>query len=229
MRIDIITLFPEMLRGSLDSSIIGRAQNRKLVDINLVNLRDFATDRHATVDDSPCGGGAGMVLKADILSQAVDQLRSGNELVLLLTPQGRQFTQPLAGSLAEQSHLIMVCGHYEGVDERVRQALVDVEISIGDYVLTNGSLAAWVVTDAVVRLIPGVLGSAESAETDSFADRGLLEYPHYTRPAVVREMPVPEILLSGDHVRIDKWRREQARIRTVSRRPDIIITNLHGG
>ncbi len=221
MRIDIITIFPAMFRGPLTESIIKRAQDRGQVEINLIDLRDFTTDKHRTVDDRPYGGGAGMVMKPEPLFQAVESCRRDDSKVILLCPQGDQFVQAKARTLATESHLIMVCGHYEGIDERVRLDLVDEEISIGDYVLTNGNLGAMVVTDAVVRLLPGVLGCEDSVVEESFSD-GLLEYPQYTRPEVFRGRPVPDVLLSGNHQAIADWRRAQALERTRRRRPDLL-------
>lgn len=222
MRIDVITLFPAVFSGPFNESIVGRAQEQGLVEINLINLRDFARDRRGTVDDAPFGGGAGMLLRPDVLADAIESVRGIDSLVLLMSPQGQPFSQPMAAGLAERCHLIIVCGHYEGVDERIRQVLIDKEISIGDYVLTSGNLAAMVVCDAVVRLLPGSLGSAESAMFDSFSDQQLLEYPHYTRPAEFRGMRVPEELLSGDHGKVEAWRRRQSLLRTIGRRPDLI-------
>ena len=222
MRLDIITLFPGICAGPLNESILKRAQDRDLVSLRLINLRDFARDRHRTVDDRPFGGGAGMVLKPEPLSAAIESVKTPEARVVLLTPQGERFTQTTAQRLAAERHLILVCGHYEGVDERVRQSLIDKEISIGDYILTNGGLAAAVVADAVIRLLPGVLGCADSTEAESFGQDGLLEYPHYTRPAEFRGMRVPEILLSGNHDQIETWRREQKLVRTAGRRPDLL-------
>lgn len=222
MRVDIITLFPGMFAGPMTESILGRARKNGVVEINLINLRDFAEDRRGTVDDAPFGGGAGMVLKPEPLFKAVEATVSAASRVIFMTPQGVPFRQATARRLAGETHLVIVCGHYEGIDERVRECLVDEEISIGDYVLTNGALAAMVVVDAVVRLLPGALGSAESAETDSFGEQNLLDYPEYTRPAEFRGMRVPEVLLSGDHGRIEKWRQQQAMQRTVARRPDLL-------
>ncbi len=226
MRIDIISLFPEMFEVPFSTSILGRARRQGIVDIELINLRQFATDRRGTVDDAPFGGGAGMVLKPEPLFAAVESV-AGPKKVVLLTPQGRPFNQAIARQLAGEPHLVMVCGHYEGVDERVREALVDDELSIGDYVLTNGTLAAMVVVDAVVRLLPGALGSEDSAGSDSFGIDGLLEHPHYTRPAEFRGLKVPEVLLSGNHERIAAWRRQQSLARTAARRPDL-TSSLHG-
>ncbi|MDD5599603.1 MAG: tRNA (guanosine(37)-N1)-methyltransferase TrmD [Victivallaceae bacterium] len=220
MQIDIITLFPDIFFGPLAESIVGRAVKNGLVKINTVNLRDYAHDERGTVDDKPYGGGPGMLLKAEPLFEVVEALKTDNSLVILTSPQGQSFNQQTANELKDYEHLIFVCGHYEGVDERVRAALIDRELSIGDYILTSGNLAAMVMTDAVVRLLPGVLGSDASSEDESFS-HGLLEYPQYTRPPEYRGMKVPEILLSGDHGKIAGWRREQAEERTRIRRPDL--------
>jgi tRNA (guanine37-N1)-methyltransferase len=220
MKIDVLTLFPEMFAGPLDVSIVQRARTGGLLELRIYNLRDYTHDRHKTVDDKPFGGGPGMVLKPEPLFEAVEHLANDRTHVILLTPVGRTFNQAMARELAQREHLLFICGSYEGVDERVREALVDEEISIGDFVLTNGGLPAMVVIDAVTRLLPGVLGDDESASDESFS-QGLLEYPHYTRPAEFRGMKVPEILLSGHHAEIGKWRAEQAVERTVQRRPDL--------
>jgi tRNA (guanine37-N1)-methyltransferase len=219
--LDFITIFPAMFTGPFNESIMKRACEKGLVQLNLIDLREFTSDRHRTVDDRPYGGGAGMVMKPEPLFAAVDNRRRTDSRVILLTPQGQPFTQAHADGLAKRAHLILICGHYEGVDERVRTGLVDEEISIGDYVLTNGNLAAMVVADAVVRLLPGVLGCGQSTVEESF-NRGLLEYPQYTRPDNYRGMKVPEILLSGDHGKIEEWRHQAARQRTRERRPDLI-------
>src|SRR6266567_5347253 len=221
MKIDVLTLFPEMFTGPLDVSIVQRARTTGVLDLRIRNLRDYTHDRHKTVDDKPFGGGPGMVLKPEPLFEAVENLANDRTQVILLTPVGRTFNQAIARELAEREHLLFICGSYEGVDERVREALVDDEISIGDYVLTNGGLPAMLVIDAVTRLLPGALGDDESASDESFS-QGLLEYPHYTRPAEFRGMKVPDILLSGHHAEIEKWRREQARMRTAQRRPDLL-------
>jgi tRNA (guanine37-N1)-methyltransferase len=223
MKFDILTIIPELLRGPLDESILKRAQEKKLVEICVRNLRDWTHDKHRTTDDRPFGGGPGMVMKPEPIFEAVEELKRGSPeaWVVMLTPQGRRFDQQAARELAARKHVIMICGHYEGVDERVREALVDEEISIGDYVLTNGALAAMVVVDATVRLVPGVLGHADSAKDESFSN-GWLEYPQYTRPAEFRGMTVPETLLSGDHAAIAQWRAEQSRQRTRKRRPDLL-------
>lgn len=216
-----MTLFPRIVEGPLEESILKRARERGLVAIRVHNLRDFAHDKHRVVDDKPFGGGPGMVLKPEPIFEAVETLRRPESRVVLMCPQGRRLTQAVARELAQLPHLLILCGHYEGVDERVREALVQDEISIGDYVLTNGALAAAVLIDAVVRLLPGALGDETSATSDSFTN-GLLEGPQYTRPAEFRGMRVPEVLLSGNHEEIARWRREQALRRTAQRRPDLL-------
>ena len=210
-----------MFAGPLDVSIVRRARTTGLLELQIHNLRDFTHDRHQTVDDRPFGGGPGMVLKPEPIFEAVEKLADAQTRVILTAPTGRPFTQAIARELAGYAHLLFICGSYEGVDERVREALVHDELSIGDYVLTNGGLAAMVVIDAVTRLLPGALGDEESALQESFS-HGLLEYPHYTRPAEFRGMKVPEILLSGHHAEIEKWRAEQAKARTKTRRPDLL-------
>jgi len=220
LQIDIITLFPDIFFGPLAESIIGRAVKSGLVKINTVNLRDYTHDERGTVDDKPYGGGPGMLLKVEPLFEAIEDLKTEKSLVILTSPQGQSFDQQTASELKTYEHLIFVCGHYEGVDERVRTTLIDREISIGDYILTSGNLAAMVMTDAIVRLLPGVLGCDASSEDESFS-KGLLEYPQYTRPPEFRDMKVPEILLSGDHGKIAQWRNEQAETRTRDRRPDL--------
>ncbi len=220
LQIDIVTIFPRMLDGILGESILKRAQDAGLVRIRCVNLRDYATGAHLTTDDRPYGGGPGMVMKPEPVFKAVDDLRRPESRVILMTPQGAPFKQATALALSKEAHLIVLCGHYEGVDERIREALVDQEISIGDYVLTNGVLAAGVVVDAVVRLLPGALGGEGAAEDESFTT-GRLEYPQYTRPPVYRGMGVPEILTSGNHAEIAKWRLAQSIARTKARRPDL--------
>ncbi len=222
MQIDIITLFPEIFFGPFAESIIGRAVKQGIVDIRTVDLRKYTHDNRKTVDDKPYGGGPGMLMKLEPLLEAVDDLRREDTIVILTSPQGEPFKQRIAGELSQLKHIIFICGHYEGVDQRVRDGLIDRELSIGDYVLTSGNLAAMVMTDAIVRLLPGVLGSPESEIDESFSD-GLLEYPQYTRPPVFRGMKVPEILLSGNHAAIDKWRHEQAVIKTKSVRPDLMV------
>ncbi|ANS73961.1 tRNA (guanine-N1)-methyltransferase [Paenibacillus yonginensis] len=264
MRVDVLTLFPEMFTGVFGTSILGKAQEKGIVSLNAINFRDYSESKHGTVDDTPYGGGGGMVLKpepifraveallseqagekvsleqrpegevpdpAGTLAEAVDsslgqarQRESGSKRpprVILLCPQGEPFTQAKAEELAREDHLIMICGHYEGYDERIREHLVTDEISVGDYVLTGGELPAMVVTDSVIRLLPGVLGNETSAVTDSFST-GLLEYPHYTRPVEFRGWKVPDILLSGHHSNIDAWRRKEALRRTWKRRPDLL-------
>lgn len=219
--VDVVTIFPGMLDGFLGESMLKRAARRGLVHFRTVDLRDFTTDAHRTTDDRPYGGGPGMVMKPEPLFEAVESVLSDGARVILMTPQGRRFDQQAAAGLASERHLVFVCGHYEGVDERVRQALVTDEISIGDYVLTNGVLAAGVVIDAVVRLLPGALGGDGATEQESFAG-GLLEYPQYTRPAEFRGMRVPKVLLSGNHEEVAEWREEQSRRRTGERRPDLL-------
>jgi tRNA (guanine37-N1)-methyltransferase len=220
--IDILTLFPEVFQGVFNFGIFQRAIEQKLVSISVHNIRDYTHDKHHTVDDYPYGGGAGMVLKPDPIFEAVESLEKEPETpVILLSPQGRLFCQKIAQELSKHRRLVLICGHYEGVDERVSEHLVTDEISVGDYVLSGGEPAAIVVIDAVVRLLPGVLGSAESLVDDSHVG-GLLEYPQYTRPPVFRGWSVPEVLLSGDHSKIAKWRHEQAIRRTMKRRPELL-------
>jgi tRNA (guanine37-N1)-methyltransferase len=227
MRIDVLTLFPQMFEVPFSFGIFKRAVDNRLVNINLHNIRDFSHDKHNIVDDYPYGGGSGMVLKPEPIFEAVASIRkdindkAGKVPVILLTPQGRLFSQQIAQELSQHSQLILVCGHYEGVDERVREHLATDEISIGDYVLTGGEVPAMVVMDAVLRLLPGVLGSEDSPQDDSHT-AGLLEYPQYTRPAVYKGWSVPEVLLSGNHARIAKWRREQIIRRTLERRPELL-------
>ncbi|MFH0954194.1 MAG: tRNA (guanosine(37)-N1)-methyltransferase TrmD [Verrucomicrobiota bacterium] len=221
LKIDVITIFPRMLDGFLGESMLKRAAQAGAVEFRVINLRDFTSDVHRTTDDRPYGGGPGMVMKPEPMFGAVESVRDAGARVILMTPQGRRFDQDLARELSAASHLIFVCGHYEGVDERVRAALVTDEISIGDYILTNGALAAAVVIDAVVRLRPGVLGGEGATEEESFTgDR--LEYPQYTRPAEFRGMKVPEVLVSGNHEEIARWREEQSLRRTKERRPDLL-------
>jgi len=221
MKIDVLTLFPAMFAGPLDESIVKRARESGLLDLKIHNLRDYTHDRHRTVDDKPFGGGAGMLLKPEPIFEAVESLAQEKTRVLLLTPSGRRFDQSVARELAVQEHLLLVCGSYEGFDERVRESLADDELSIGDFVLTNGALPAMLIIDAVTRLLPGALGDESSAVEESFS-RGLLEYPQYTRPAEFRGMKVPEVLLSGNHAEIARWRSEQAVKRTAERRPDLL-------
>jgi len=223
VRIDIVTLFPAMVEGPIGASMLGRARARGLIDIRAVDLRDFAEGRHRVTDDYQFGGGGGMILKPEPLFAAAEALRTPGARVVLLDPRGRRFTQAVASELAREAHLILLAGHYEGVDARVSEALADDEISIGDYVLTGGELPALVVTDAVARLIPGVLGNTAAPHEDSFA-AGLLEAPQYTRPECFRDLRVPEVLRSGDHARIARWRRLQALWRTWQRRPELVET-----
>ncbi len=227
MRFDILTLFPDMFSSPLKESIMGRAIEKGLVQIRTVNIRDFTLDKHQVVDDTPYGGGQGMVMKVEPVARAIESVKSKNPsaLTIYLTPQGKPFNQDLARRLSSQSHLILLCGRYEGVDERVRELFIDEEISIGDYVLTGGELAAMVVIDAISRFIPGVLGSERSAEEDSFFN-SLLEYPQYTRPFEFRGKGVPEVLLSGNHSAISLWRRKEALRRTLLRRPDLLAKAL---
>jgi tRNA (guanine37-N1)-methyltransferase len=225
LRFDILTLFPGLFQGIFTESIIGRAVQNEMTAVNLHNIRDFTTDKHHVTDDLPYGGGGGMVMKPEPIFAAVEhvlgQACAQGTRVVLLTPQGRPFSHAVARELSREEHIILICGRYEGVDERVRLHLATDEISIGDYVLTGGELAAAVVVDAVVRLLPGVLGDPGAPYRDSHAD-GLLEYPHYTRPPAFRGWSVPDILVSGDHARVARWRRQQALLRTWQRRPDLL-------
>ena len=225
MRIDIVTIFPAMVRAGLQEGILGRAVGNGLIDLQVHDLRDFTTDRHKVVDDTPFGGGPGMVLKAEPIFRAVEHVRDTRgtpDAVLLPSPQGRRFTQAVAEEYSRRAHLVLLCGRYEGVDERVSTALVTEEVSIGDFVLSGGELPALVIVDAVARLVPGVVGDAESVVRDSFT-RGLLDHPHYTRPASLRGLDVPAVLLSGHHGEIERWRRQQALRRTYERRPDLLV------
>lgn len=224
MHIDILTLFPDMLSGVLDASILKRAQEKEKFTYDLINFRNYANNKHEKVDDYPYGGGAGMVLTAQPIFDAVEAVTIDSTTkprVILMCPQGEPYNQKKAEELAKEEHLIFICGHYEGYDERIREHLVTDEISIGDYVLTGGELGAMVVVDSVVRLLPDVLGNEQSAPEDSFST-GLLEHPHYTRPADFRGMTVPEVLLSGNHANIDLWRRKQSLKRTYERRPELL-------
>ncbi|PAC38055.1 tRNA (guanosine(37)-N1)-methyltransferase TrmD [Caldifermentibacillus hisashii] len=224
MRIDILTLFPNMFTGVINESILKKAMELGKVQYHITNFRDFSTDKHQAVDDYPYGGGAGMVLKPEPIFHAVEHIESvtnSSPRVILLCPQGERYTQKKAEQLAREEHLLFICGHYEGYDERIRENLVTDEISIGDFVLTGGELAAMVVVDSIVRLLPGVLGNEDSPVLDSFST-GLLEHPHYTRPAEFRGMRVPDVLLSGNHKLIDEWRRKQSLKRTLERRPDLL-------
>ncbi|GAV23673.1 tRNA (guanosine(37)-N1)-methyltransferase TrmD [Carboxydothermus pertinax] len=221
MKIDILTLFPEMFLGPLNHSILKKAQEKGVIKINYINIRDFTTDRHHTTDDKPFGGGAGMVMKAEPVIRAYESIPKTKAYTVMLSPQGRKFNQNLAWELSQKEHLILICGHYEGIDDRVRQLIVDEEISIGDYVLTGGEIAAIVIVDAVVRLVPGVLGDEASLVEESFTNR-LLEYPQYTRPRNFQGLEVPEILLSGNHKKIDLWRKKESLLTTFFRRRDLL-------
>jgi tRNA (guanine37-N1)-methyltransferase len=224
MRIHILTLFPGMFDGVLTDSMIGKAQDKDIVSIHTVNFRDYANNKHMTVDDSPYGGGGGMVLKPEPIFNAIDSLSIDKNIkprVILMCPQGERYTQSKAESLANEQELVFICGHYEGYDERIRQYLVTDEISIGDYILTGGEIAAMAIIDSVVRLLPGVLGNEMSAVSDSFST-GLLEHPHYTRPAVYRDWSVPDVLISGHHVNVSEWRHRESLRRTWQRRPDLL-------
>ncbi|MEC1179376.1 tRNA (guanosine(37)-N1)-methyltransferase TrmD [Metasolibacillus meyeri] len=222
MNIHVLSLFPEMFEGVFNSSILKKAQEKEAVTLAVSDIRDFSENRHKQVDDYPYGGGAGMVLKPEPMFQAVESITAGRKpRVILMCPQGERFTQRKAEELAQEEELVLLCGHYEGYDERIREHLVTDEISIGDFVLTGGELPAMTVIDAVVRLLPGVLGKADSHIQDSFST-GLLEHPHYTRPADFRGMKVPDVLTSGNHAKIDEWREEQSLKRTLLRRPDLL-------
>lgn len=225
MQFEVFTLLPEVFPPYLESSILQRAREKGLLDVRVHNIRDYARDKHHTTDDTPYGGGGGMVMKPEPVFEAVASVLGPHAglPIILLTPQGRVFSQRLAEELSGHEKIALICGRYEGVDERIREHLVTDEISIGDYVLTGGELPALILMDAVSRLIPGVLGDPEGAADDSHA-MGLLEYPHYTKPSEFRGWKVPEILLSGDHAKIEKWRREQALLRTFEKRPDMIET-----
>lgn len=226
MQIDILTLFPEMFQGVVKTSILGRAVEKDIVKVNLIDIRDFSTDKHRKVDDYPYGGGSGMVMKPDPIFNAFDELSTSissdeSQKTVFVTPQGRPYNQSKAEKLAELDRLTILCGHYEGVDERVREALVDEELSIGDYVLTGGELPAMVIMDSVMRLLPGVLGTEQSVQEDSF-NNYLLEHPQYTRPRNIRGYQVPDILLSGDHQKVHMWRKKESLKRTAVRRPDLL-------
>ncbi len=230
MEITILTLFPEMFLGPLTESIVKRAQKKELVAINIVNIRDYATDKHKTVDDTSYGGGVGMVMKVDVIDNAINSIvknRRKNYHIILLTPQGQKYSQQKAEKLSKNKKIILICGHYEGFDERIRQHLIDEEISIGDFVLSGGEIPAMVVVDSIVRLLPGALGKDESAVEESFSledenKNRLLEYPIYTKPAEYRGWKVPEVLVSGNHDKIKKWRQEQAEKRTAKKRKDLL-------
>jgi tRNA (guanine37-N1)-methyltransferase len=225
-RYDVLTLHPEMVRAPLLGSILGRAAADGRIGVGIHDIRDWSENKHRTVDDTPYGGGAGMVMKVDVVARAIEALRTPESRVLLTTPSGRPFQQADAVRLSALPHLIVVCGHYEGIDARI-ESIVDEEISLGDFVLTGGEIAAVAIVDAVARLVPGVLGNEASAADESFGD-GLLEYPQYTRPREWRGLEVPEVLLSGHHVRIDAWRRAQAEARTRARRPDLWARRVDG-
>ena len=222
MRIDIITLFPEIALSPLSDSIIKRAREQGLVDIHAHQLRDWATGKHRKTDDYLCGGGQGMLMMPEPVFAAVDELKQDDTRIILMTPQGKPFIQADAQRLSTSQHLIILCGHYEGIDHRIIDALVDEEISIGDYILTNGAVAAAVLADAIVRLLPGALGDARSSLEESFSDPNMLEAPAYTKPNEFRGMKVPEVLLSGDHGKISSWKKEQALARTKANRPDLL-------
>lgn len=222
MRIDILTLFPEIALAPLSESIIKRAREKDIAKVAAHNLRDWATGKHRKTDEYLCGGGQGMLLMAGPIFAAIEELRTPTSRVILMTPQGKPFKQATAQSYSEHDHLIILCGHYEGVDHRVIETLVDDEISIGDYVLTNGAIAAAVVTDAIIRLLPGALGDERSHQDESFSNPNLLEAPAYTKPNIFRDMAVPEVLLSGNHKKIAEWKQQQARIRTQQNRPDLL-------
>ena len=223
MRFDILTLFPDLFSPFIEKGIIGRAVKKGLVDIRLTDIRSFARGAHNVTDDRPYGGGNGMVMKPGPIYRAIESVEraEGRSLVILLTPQGSTFNQPIAWELSRQHQLILVCGRYEGVDDRIRSKYIDLELSIGDYVLSGGEVGAMVLVDAVSRLVPGVLGGDRSTREDSFED-GLLEYPHYTRPRIFKGMEVPSVLLSGNHEEIRLWRRTQSLKRTLERRPDLL-------
>lgn len=222
MRIDIVTLFPEIASAPLSDSIIQRARNAGVAEVVVHQLRDWSTDKHQRVDDSLCGGGPGMLLKPQPLFAAVESLRKPDTLVVLMTPQGKKLEQSVVRELSTQQHLLILCGHYEGVDHRVVEALVDLELSIGDYVLTNGAIAAAVLCDAVIRLLPGALGDDRSSVDESFSDPNLLEAPAYTKPVEFQGMTVPEVLLSGNHGKISAWKKQQSLARTRQNRPDLL-------
>ena len=228
LRSDIVTIFPQMIESYLKQGVIGRAIDRGLIDVRIHDLRDYTEDRHRVVDDMPYGGGPGMVLKCEPIFRAVDSIVATVENppeVVLTSPQGTKFTHQMAERLSQKSHLVMLCGRYEGVDERVREQVVTEEISIGDYVLSGGELPALVVLDAVIRLVPGVVGEAKSVAEDSFV-RGLLDFPHYTRPSKIQEMKVPEELLTGNHEEISRWRKQESLRRTLDKRPDLLSDAL---
>jgi|TARA_B110000495_G_C22949692_1_gene556135 tRNA (guanine37-N1)-methyltransferase len=222
VRVDILTLFPEIALTPLSESMMKRAQNAGLVEVAAHDLRDWATGKHRKTDDYLCGGGQGMLMKPEPIFAAIEELRTPDSRVIFLTPQGQVFKQAMARELSNESHIIFLCGHYEGVDQRVIDELVDFELSIGDYVLTNGAIAAAVVTDAIVRLLPGALGDARSAVEESFSDPNLLEASAYTKPIEFRGLKVPDVLLSGHHAKIEEWKAEQAQLKTRANRPDLL-------
>lgn len=224
MQVDVITLFPEVVTVPLGASIMGRAREKGVLDLRVHDLRKHGMGKYRQVDDAPFGGGPGMVMRPEPIAAMLEEVRTPQSKVIFMTPQGRPFTQATARRLSTESHLIFLCGHYEGVDQRIVDTCVDEEISLGDYVLTNGAIAAAVVVDAIVRLVPGVLGDDESAVQESFGESGLLDHPHYTRPAEWQGQRVPDVLLSGDHGKVAKWRAEQARERTRKNRPDLLPT-----
>ncbi|KXS45481.1 MAG: tRNA (guanine37-N1)-methyltransferase [Candidatus Frackibacter sp. T328-2] len=221
VKFDILSIFPEIFNGPLNESILKKAQEKDLIDVKITDIRDFALNKHKNVDDYSYGGGAGMVMKPEPIFRAVEAVKSRDSKTIFMSPQGKVFNQDIAKRLAEEEHLVILCGRYEGVDERVRKELIDEEISIGDYVLTGGEFPALVLIDAVARMVPGVLGTEESAIEDSFY-QGILDYPHYTRPREFRGLEVPEILLSGNHQKIAEWRQKEALKRTIIRRPDLL-------
>ncbi|MBT1073063.1 tRNA (guanosine(37)-N1)-methyltransferase TrmD [Pelotalea chapellei] len=223
MKFDILTLFPAMFSGPFDESIIRRAKDKQLIDISLHNIRNFATDKHQTADDAPYGGGAGMVMKVEPLAGCIESVKSQHpsSKIIITSPRGRRLTHAVASELASLPGMIIICGRYEGIDERIRELYVEDDISLGDFVLSGGEIAAMTIVDAVTRLLPGVLGSGESAETDSFCD-GLLEYPHYTRPTEFKGLKVPDVLISGNHENIRKWRRRESLRTTRILRPDLL-------
>ncbi|MBN8617849.1 MAG: tRNA (guanosine(37)-N1)-methyltransferase TrmD [Anaerolineae bacterium] len=225
MRVDVLTLFPAIFQGPMTESMLWKARDRGLLDLHLHDIRDFTTDKHRTADDIPYGGGGGMIMKPEPVVSAIEHALAGappNTPVILMTPQGRVFSHDIARELAVYPQIVMVCGRYEGIDDRVRQLLITDELSIGDYVLTGGELPAMVIIDAVVRHIPGVLGAEGAADSDSHAD-GILEGPHFTRPPVFRGLSVPQVLLEGDHAKVARWRREQGLRRTWQQRPDLLL------
>lgn len=222
MRIDVLTLFPGMFEGPMTESMMWKARDRGLLDLRIHDIRDYTIDRHRTADDTPYGGGGGMIMKADVVVRAVEAVAQPGAPVILTSPQGRLFSHAVVKKLAERSHIVLLCGHYEGIDDRVRQLVVTDEISIGDYVLTGGELAAMVIIDAVVRHLPGVLGSEGGADRESHVD-GVLEGPHYTRPPQFRDLAVPHVLQKGDHSEIARWRRKQGLRRTWDNRPDLLL------